>query len=58
MHALIIGMGIGGAACALALQRLGLECTVLEQAEALTEVGAGLQLSPNAVRVLERLDFA
>jgi salicylate hydroxylase len=51
-QALIAGGGIGGLACALALARAGTRCVVLEQTAALGEVGAGLQLGPNAVRVL------
>jgi salicylate hydroxylase len=49
---LIAGGGIGGLASALALARHGVRSVVLEQASALAEVGAGLQLGPNAVRVL------
>jgi salicylate hydroxylase len=49
---LIAGGGIGGLACALALARAGVRSAVLEQSSALAEVGAGLQLGPNAVRVL------
>lgn len=51
-HVVIAGGGIGGLACALALARAGVSVDVLEQAGALGEVGAGLQLGPNAVRVL------
>lgn len=40
---------------ALALQRAGIEALVVEQAPELREVGAGLQLAPNATRILERL---
>ena len=50
--ALVVGGGIGGLACALALGRGELTVRVLEQASAFGEVGAGLQLGPNAVRVL------
>ncbi len=57
MRVIVAGMGIGGAAAALALEKLGVDHLVLEQAPELGEVGAGLQLSPNAVRVLERLDL-
>ncbi|MCV0437194.1 MAG: FAD-dependent monooxygenase [Hydrogenophaga sp.] len=49
---IVAGGGIGGLACALALSRAGVQVVVLEQAEAFGEVGAGLQLGPNAVRVL------
>ena len=49
---LVSGGGIGGLACALALARAGVSVQVLEQASAFGELGAGLQLGPNAVRVL------
>jgi len=49
---LVAGGGIGGLAAALALVRQGQAVTVLEQAPAFGEIGAGLQLGPNAVRVL------
>jgi salicylate hydroxylase len=51
-NAMVVGGGIGGLATALALGRTGLNIQVLEQASAFGEVGAGLQLGPNAVRVL------
>lgn len=49
-----MGGGVGGLFTAHALARAGLQVTVLEQAFALTEVGAGLQLAPNATRLLSR----
>jgi salicylate hydroxylase len=52
---LVVGAGIGGAALALSLQKLGIDYVLLEQAPAFEEVGAGIQLSPNGVRVLETL---
>ncbi len=58
----IAGAGIGGLTASLALARKGFRVVVLEKAERLEEAGAGLQLSPNASRVLidlglkERLD--
>jgi salicylate hydroxylase len=55
---LIAGAGIGGLTAALALARQGIEVTVFEQAEALQEAGAGIQLSANAVRVLVELGLA
>jgi salicylate hydroxylase len=54
-HVVVAGGGIGGMACALALARAGVSVEVLEQASAFGEVGAGLQLGPNAVRVLDDL---
>src|SRR5262245_7860856 len=52
---IIVGAGIGGIATALALHRCGIEHVVLEQAPRLTEVGAGIQLSPNGTRILDWL---
>ena len=49
---IIAGAGIGGLTAALALARAGLSVILLEGAERLEEAGAGLQLSPNASRVL------
>ena len=51
----VIGAGIGGLAAALSLDARGARVTVLEQAEAITEVGAGLQISPNGFAVLRAL---
>jgi 3-hydroxybenzoate 6-monooxygenase len=52
---LVIGGGIAGLATALALARQGMVCTVLEQAETFSEIGAGIQLGPNALRALDGL---
>jgi 2-polyprenyl-6-methoxyphenol hydroxylase-like FAD-dependent oxidoreductase len=52
---LIVGGGIGGLTAALALARNGRAVHVLEKGEAFTEIGAGLQLAPNATRVLSEL---
>lgn len=54
---LIAGGGIGGITLALALRQRGVEWQLFEQAEALREVGAGIQLSANATRVLRRLEL-
>ncbi len=51
-HVIVAGAGIAGLTAALALSRVGLRVTVLEQAARLEEAGAGIQLSPNATRVL------
>ena len=51
----VAGAGIGGLTSALALAGAGFEVVVCERAEELTELGAGIQLSPNAGRVLADL---
>lgn len=55
---IIAGAGIGGLTAALALTRAGFRAVVLEQAPRLEEAGAGIQLSPNATRVLFGLGLA
>lgn len=52
---MIVGAGIGGLAAAVGLHRAGWEVLVLERAEALGEVGAGIALWSNALRALEWL---
>ncbi|MEU4419777.1 FAD-dependent monooxygenase [Actinoplanes sp. NPDC024001] len=54
-RAVIIGAGIGGLAAGVALQRRGWDVTVLERAAKLDQVGAGLAVAPNALRVLDAL---
>lgn len=51
-HVILAGAGIAGLTAALALTRAGLRATVFEQAARLEETGAGIQLAPNATRVL------
>ncbi len=51
----IVGAGVAGLATALAMARRGVDVVVLERADALTEVGAGLQITPNGVAVLRAL---
>jgi salicylate hydroxylase len=55
MKIVIAGAGIGGLTAAAALLKKGFDVTVFEQAPALKEIGAGVQLSPNATRVLYQL---
>ncbi|HEX8139287.1 MAG TPA: FAD-dependent monooxygenase [Pyrinomonadaceae bacterium] len=52
---IIVGGGIGGLTTAIALRRQGFEVAVMEQAEELREIGAGLSVWPNATGALERL---
>lgn len=54
-RAIVAGAGIGGLTAALALSRADFEVDICERAFALEEFGAGLQLGPNATRVLNRL---
>ncbi|RJF68644.1 FAD-dependent monooxygenase [Rhodopseudomonas palustris] len=54
----VAGAGIGGLTAALALAANGFRVIVLEKAERLAEAGAGVQLSPNASRVLVDLGLA
>lgn len=51
----IVGGGIGGLTTALALSRMGRPVHVLEKAPEFAEIGAGLQLAPNALQVLDQL---
>lgn len=53
----VLGAGVAGLAVARALAMRGAAVTVLEQAEAIREVGAGLQISPNGARVLRALGY-
>ena len=55
---LIAGGGIAGLATALALARRGIRSHILEQREQFSEAGAGIQIGPNGVRVLEALGVA
>jgi salicylate hydroxylase len=55
-RAVIAGAGIGGLATALGLSQAGFDITLYERSQGLEEFGAGLQLTPNATRVLSRLE--
>jgi salicylate hydroxylase len=55
MKVAIIGGGIGGLSAALQLLQAGLDVQVYEQAPQIGEIGAGIQISPNASRLLLRL---
>ena len=53
--AIVVGAGIGGLAAALALAREGQTVDLLEQSSEIGEIGAGLQLAPNAFAALDAL---
>jgi salicylate hydroxylase len=55
LRAVVVGGGIGGTAAAVALSRAGINVQVYEQAQQLTEVGAGVSLAPNGLRMLDQL---
>ncbi|QPH53142.1 FAD-dependent oxidoreductase [Pontivivens ytuae] len=57
-RAAVIGAGIGGLTAALALARRGCEVVLFERAPELGEVGAGLQLGPNGMKVMAALGIA
>ncbi|WP_316015612.1 FAD-dependent monooxygenase [Roseobacter sp. HKCCA0434] len=58
MKIAIVGAGIGGLAAALACARTGAEVTVFERAAELGEVGAGIQIGPNGMKVLAALGLS
>ena len=53
--AVVVGAGIGGLAAALALSQRNKDVCVIEQADKLRDVGAGVQISDNGFRVLTAL---
>ena len=55
LRAVVVGGGIGGTAAAAALARAGIDVQVYEQAQQLAEVGAGVSLAPNGLRMLDQL---
>src|ERR1700732_4715214 len=64
MKAIIVGGGVGGLTAALMLHARGIDCEVYEQAEAVRELGVGINTLPHAIKelaelgLLERLDAA
>jgi salicylate hydroxylase len=55
LKVIVVGAGLGGLTAAASLHRRGIEAVVLEQASQLGEIGAGVQLAPNALKVLRAL---
>ena len=55
LNVAIVGAGIGGLAAAACLRRIGVNVTIYEQARQFARVGAGIQQSPNSVRVLRAI---
>ena len=55
---IIIGAGIGGLTTAIALLKKGIDVSVFEQAKELTDVGAGIWVAPNAMKVFDKLGIA
>src|SRR2546427_4556589 len=51
----VVGAGLGGLTAAVALRQAGFDARVYEQAPELTEVGGGINMGPNAARILYRL---
>jgi salicylate hydroxylase len=58
MRIAVIGGGIGGLTAALSLRQAGFDVDVYEQASELTQIGGGINMGPNAVRILRRLGLA
>jgi salicylate hydroxylase len=54
-NVIVVGGGIGGLAAALVLARLGIRVELLERSETIGEIGAGIQLGPNAFAALDGL---
>lgn len=55
MQVIVAGGGIGGLTAAAVMHRMGIDVRLIEQAAELSEVGAGVQLSPNGIRILRFL---
>ncbi|KAI0115873.1 putative salicylate hydroxylase [Nemania sp. FL0031] len=54
LSVIVIGGGIGGLAIGLCMRKTGHDVLILEKRKEITEVGAGIQLAPNATRILRR----
>lgn len=54
LHVGLVGAGLGGLVAAIALRLAGAEVTVLEAAAVLGDIGAGIQMTPNVARLLQK----
>src|SRR4029453_12832775 len=54
----IIGAGIGGLTTAIALAQKGIETTIYEQASEINEIGAGIWVAPNGLKIFSKLGLA
>lgn len=54
---IIVGTGIAGLAAAIGLKKAGHDVVILEQLHEIGEVGAGIQMAPNAARIMRRFDL-
>ena len=54
LNVIVVGAGIAGLTLGIGLSRTGHKVTLLEQTSEIHEVGAGIQIAPNAARVLAR----
>lgn len=52
---IVVGGGVAGLAAAIMLRSIGVAVDVYEQSDAIREIGAGIMLTPNAVRILDRM---
>ncbi|OHW93878.1 salicylate hydroxylase [Colletotrichum incanum] len=57
LKVIIVGAGIGGLTCAIACRREGFEVVVLERANRIVPMGAGIQVPPNGTKVARQLGF-
>ncbi|KAK1600335.1 uncharacterized protein LY79DRAFT_585825 [Colletotrichum navitas] len=57
MKVLVIGAGLGGLVCAIACRKEGFEVVVLERADRIIPMGAGIQVPPNGARVARQLGY-
>jgi len=57
LKVIIVGAGIAGLASAIGLKKAGHDVVLLEQVHEIAEVGAGIQMAPNAARIMGRFGF-